>query len=243
MRFRAGDCVKIVSKSRLCSLRDLIDKVGREAVERTHVIDRIGRAKDHTEFAYITIEDEQFSFAEQDLVRALASSWPVVDDDADDDIDWIDCFSLGDVITFIDDDSGERVAGVIRSINDDEDSLGVEREDGKQGDGSYLVGYGDLWVVWKEDDVRLTNASSVSSYNKTDKKGDEKMGSLVAKIRDLLLQEPDKSERKFGIKDSDNNLTPDGKDLYIAWRYEKDREDFNKDFVKKLKDAEAKERK
>lgn len=62
------------------------------------------------------------------------------------------------------------------------------------------------------------------------------MKSLTNEYRINNLSEPEKSFQKMAIKDADGSITDAGKDLFIAWLFEKNKEEFFKDAVNPMLD-------
>lgn len=69
------------------------------------------------------------------------------------------------------------------------------------------------------------------------------MSSLIQSVRELFLSEPEKSLQHFGITNADNELTADGKEIFIQWLFKQNLTQFNTDIVEKLKNKEAEEKK
>lgn len=69
------------------------------------------------------------------------------------------------------------------------------------------------------------------------------MSSLTQKVAQLFLSEPEKSFQKVGIIDASNQLTSDGKEVFLNWLLKTNKDAFNTEVVQPLVAAEAAEKK
>lgn len=60
------------------------------------------------------------------------------------------------------------------------------------------------------------------------------MTNLITKFKSIIKSEPNKTLEKAGVIDSNDNLTSDGKELFINYLFEKSKADFTKEVVEKL---------
>lgn len=60
------------------------------------------------------------------------------------------------------------------------------------------------------------------------------MGTIIDKVRQMRLKEPEKSFVKAGIANTDGTLTKDGEQLFNEWMFEKNKADFNNEVVQPL---------
>jgi len=67
------------------------------------------------------------------------------------------------------------------------------------------------------------------------------MTNLKSKIKNLFRSEPEKSFIKTGIMNESEELTQDGKDIFLSWLFEQNKEEFNEEIVKKLLESEKKD--
>jgi hypothetical protein len=71
-------------------------------------------------------------------------------------------------------------------------------------------------------------------WTRVDKLKQNKMTNLIEKAKLLVMSEPQKSFRKSGITDGDDQLTQEGKELFINWLFKKNQDEFNKEIVQPL---------
>lgn len=66
------------------------------------------------------------------------------------------------------------------------------------------------------------------------------MSGIMEKFKVSILTEPDKSFRKLGITNGDGLLTSEGTELFLNFLFQRNKEDFYKEVVKKLAEEEKK---
>lgn len=124
--------------------------------------------------------------------------------------------------------------GTIVSVDTDYEKIGVEYENGFVGGGKFINFNLVDGEYDNDDDVVETE------YPKATKK----MGnSLIKKLADLFRAEPEKTYRKLGIKDSEGNLTAEGKELFINKLFDKYEEEVVRPDAMKLLEAEESKKK
>jgi len=69
------------------------------------------------------------------------------------------------------------------------------------------------------------------------------MPNLMEKVKSLYISEPNKSLQKFGFTTQSNELTSEGREVFINWLFEKNKKDFCDDVLEKLKVQENSENK
>lgn len=69
------------------------------------------------------------------------------------------------------------------------------------------------------------------------------MNDLLNKFKDALLGEPERSLQKYGIITNQGNLTSQGTELYLNWKFKNDLETFQKDVLAVLIKADKKTKK
>lgn len=69
-------------------------------------------------------------------------------------------------------------------------------------------------------------------------KSNKKSMNFIQKLKEATLKEPEKSFRKCGITGSDGELTSDGKDVFLQWLFDQNKETFNKEVVQPILKAE-----
>lgn len=122
--------------------------------------------------------------------------------------------------------SAKFYTGIIRYI--DLNDIGIERDDGVHGAGKNRV-----WSVsLHEPNVTL------GILEETLTKSTTFMSSLVQKFADLFIKEPQKSFRKSGVTDTNDQLTSDGKELLMNWLLAKHKDEFLKDVITPILEAE-----
>lgn len=109
----------------------------------------------------------------------------------------------------------------------------------RESDGKFFVEYdnGETGYV-RESNLTIIGTSSVEvSDNKI-----TKMGGLISRFADLFRAEPQKTYRKLGILDSNDNLTQDGKDMFLNKLFWANEEALVRPDAIKLLEAESKDK-
>lgn len=91
---------------------------------------------------------------------------------------------------------------------------------------------------WKCKNCRIIKNNDTTHVNKEGENMD-----LLNKFKDALLGEPERSLMKYEIIDQRGNLTSQGKELYINWKFKQDLEAFQKDVLAVLIKADKKSKK
>jgi hypothetical protein len=87
--------------------------------------------------------------------------------------------------------------------------------------------YKGSWQVSFDNDK-----AEIEIINKSNDK--KSMTNLKEKFSNLFMKEPKKSFVKAGIKNNNDTLTPDGKDLFVDWLFTKHEDEFKKEVVDPL---------
>lgn len=132
------------------------------------------------------------------------------------------------------------------------DKATIKRDDREGGSGIYIPSLGKAgWEVYKRDDG-CWGSNGNSGYLKMIKKSDNKltkktMGtesmSLIQKMRLAIMGEPEKTLTKAGVLGSDGNLTSEGKELFITYLFNSQKQAFTDDVVAKIVAESEKEKK
>lgn len=124
-------------------------------------------------------------------------------------------FKIGDRIEYIDTsgykDSLIGKRGIVNEINKSTETVGVSFDDGlKEGFYSYRL--------------KIINNNTMDSTNCNG-------GSLTDKVRLTFLKEPEKSFRKLGVTDNNDELTGEGQDAFLNWLFKKHQVEFKTEVV------------
>lgn len=94
-----------------------------------------------------------------------------------------------------------------------------------------------------EDDLELLQKQSLSIRNNNvpEVHITKNTMTLIATVRNLFRSEPEKSFIKTGIMNDNATFTPEGRDLFIDYLLQQNKEAFNKDLVQPLLEAQKKE--
>lgn len=95
---------------------------------------------------------------------------------------------------------------------------------------------GNMW------NVGYTTTSTLGNSWRIIKSNNKSVANLIEKFRLLGKGEPEVSFIKAGVQTMDGSLTAEGKALYDAWKFEKDKEAFNTEVVQKILAADAAEK-
>lgn len=109
-----------------------------------------------------------------------------------------------------------------------------EVDSGEGPDDGDLLGYSVAFRVSRSSEGttaygtgRIKSFSPVSSITKPK----TFMSNLKEKFALLMKKEPQRSFQKAGITNAQDELTPEGVELYTAWRFKKDEDEFKKEVV------------
>ncbi len=69
------------------------------------------------------------------------------------------------------------------------------------------------------------------------------LGNLLQKAKDLVTPEPQKSFRKLGVVDTNDNLTSEGKELLLSFLMKKYGKEFNEEVVQPILKQEEESKK
>lgn len=109
----------------------------------------------------------------------------------------------------------------------------------------YDIYDGDIWVKWKSGAgwifLKFLEKDLLPYKKETILISSNKQISLKNKIMDLkekfllsITKEPQKTFRKTGITNGDDLLTDDGKEIFINWLFQKNKDEFKKEVVDDL---------
>lgn len=97
-------------------------------------------------------------------------------------------------------------------------------------DGTYPYSY----TGYNQDGQKLTSCSCCYKDEHLEFFNSNKnsiMTDVKQAFNQLFLKEPQKSFQKAGVTDGSNQLTSDGRDIFLAWLLEKHGDDFKKEVV------------
>lgn len=96
-----------------------------------------------------------------------------------------------------------------------------------------MVGFG-IWFLMDIQDEFSKQHNAINCHIFVIKR---KTMEILKKFKNFfLLNTRDKRFMKLGIVNNDNELTEEGKELYKSWRFEKDRDEFDKEVAQKLEE-------
>lgn len=107
--------------------------------------------------------------------------------------------------------------------------------------GDYLGWYdSDEIELYKEGvEVAISSTTEVNINNNENKN----MNNILKRLKDVIMDEPAKSLLKYGVTNSNGDLTQEGQEVFIDWLFKQNRDEFVKDVIEVLKKADKDEKK